>query len=151
MRRKIVNVDESFLEQFSKVYTSIEQGVNSSVSMWNNIKKHNEMCISCSLTKNECMYMIEFLAAFNKSISYTYEGDPIREIDDIMICGIKYPSEKELDIKWECNLIRAESAFSDLNEICKYIVIEWAIMYRDYNEAQKKIFEKYIEDLYKTR
>ncbi|QUH27833.1 hypothetical protein [Vallitalea guaymasensis] len=152
MSNNKVAVDERFLEKLSDLYITQEQGVNSSIAMWSNIKKHNEMYIPCSITKNECMCMIEFLEGYKESINYIYEGDPLREIDDFMICcGNEFPGNKELELKWGCNVLYAESKFSDLDELCQYIIVEWAIMYREYNEDQKKIFEKYIEDLYKTR
>jgi hypothetical protein len=147
MSIKKIDINEEFLEKLSNLYISEEQGVNSSVAMWSNIKKHNEMYISGLITKNECMFMVEFLAGFKKCMNLSTRGDLLREIDDIMICGVEYPGEKELEIRWGCNLIHAEDAISNLIEICRYMIVEWAIIYRGYDEVQKKTFERYIEKI----
>lgn len=143
-----VIIDESFLEQISAVYPSVEQGVNSCVAMWSNIKKHNQSYIPCSLKKNECMYMVEFLAKLKNSINLKNECDALIEIEEFMICGV-LPSDKELELKWGCDLISAENGFSNIGQVCQYIIVEWAIMYREFNSDQKKAFEKYIDELYK--
>ncbi|GKX29618.1 hypothetical protein SH1V18_20980 [Vallitalea longa] len=139
-------IDESFMEYFSAVYPSTEQGVNSSVSIWSHIKKHNQSFIFCSINKNECMYMIELLAKLDKSIYLDYDGDVLYEIEDIWFCGVM-PPDKELEVKWKCKFIHAFDNFYHLDVISKYIIIEWAIMYREYDKVQKEAFEKYIEEL----
>ncbi|MCT4597052.1 MAG: hypothetical protein N4A50_04140 [Vallitalea sp.] len=145
MSIKKVAVDESLLNQLSVVYSSLEQGVNSSVAMWSAIKRNMETIIGCSLTKNQCMYMVEFLAKLEYPINFGYDGDFLYEIEDIMICGV-YPPDEELEARWGCDLNNAYSAFSEMDILCQYIIVEWAIIYREFGTTQKKAFEKYLDD-----
>lgn len=147
MSNNKVAVDERFLEKLSGVYTSIEQGVNSSVAMWSNTKKFNQRYIFYSLNKNECMYLVEFLAGLEECIDFNNESNTLLEVKNIMKSDVNFQCKKELASKWGCNFIRIKSGFFELFEVCQYIIIEWAIMYREYNEEQKKAFETYIEDL----